>query len=700
MKRVLTFFFAILLVAGAGSSSQTKRWISDTAADFSSGRGEGVAITADGRLVPVPRWQTLRTLEEPMALAAAMEPGGGVVVGTGHPARLVSVKGSSQRLVAEVPAEQVTALLRLPDGDFLVATVGPAVIFRLHDGSLDEVGRLGKGGVWDLALFGDTPIAAAGPPATLYRIGPRGLERWVELPDTHARSLAVDGDSLIVGTSGKGYVLRVDGKGVIAVVADTPFTEIASVVAAPGGVIWAAAVVGEPVEASGKGAKPGAAGGKEAGSTKEKVSAKGTSLKLPKVNGKTAASELIRVTPEGVMLSVRRFADQVVSALAWDGSGVLAGTGWEGEIWRFEPGGRGARLAAVDAVQVVAFAGKGRVALTQGPASVLVRDLSGPGGGTFRSRIKRFKLPVRFGTYRVQPLRTGVRIRFRSGLTADPDGSWLPWSDWLPAGTGTVPLPPASSLQWEVELPGTVTGGIDRVEVAHRQLNAPPQITRVTVAEPGAVWLASPPPTGQYIQVDHPDENGFFTVLAKGKKAASTTRQGKKYWRVGYRTVSWKAKDPNGDPLLFTLELEGEDGFVLPVRKDLNRTQLAIDVTALPDGQYRFVVHATDRVRNPGDPLETRVVGRWFTVDNTPPVINLRRSREDWIVEVRDGGSAVARAEYSRDGGEWKNLAPEDGMLDGQVERFRIPSAAGRHLLVIRAMDRHHNRATAGVTEE
>lgn len=699
MRRVIPLFALAVLVTGVVAASQTRRWVSDTAADLVRGRGEGVAVTSDGRLVPVARWRAALTLEEPTALAAVVGPKGSIIVGTGHPARLLAIEGGSRRVLAEVPAEQVTALLGLPNGDLLVATVGPAVIYRYHSGTLAEVGRLGAGGVWDLALFQGQVVAAAGPPATLYHVTEKGLERWVELPDTHARCLAADGDSLIVGTSGKGYVLRVEAGGTVGVVADTPFTEIASLVVAPGGVVWAAAVVGEPEEGGQAGVTTKKVAG-AAGKKTTKVSSKAASLELPKLNGKTAASELIRVTPDGVVLSVHRFVDQVVSALAWDGSGVLAGTGWEGEVWRFEPGGLGARLAVVDAVQVVAFAGRGRIALTQGPASVLVRDPSGPGGGTFRSRVHRFKIPARFGSFRVVPQRPGVRIRFRSGVTSAPDHSWLPWSDWLPAGSGIVPLPPAPSLQWELEIPATALGGIDLVEVAYRQINAPPRLESVKVAEPGAVWLASPPPTGQYIQVDHPDENGFFTVLSRGKKAASTTRNGKKYWRVGFRTVSWKARDPNGDPLLFSVELEREDGFILPVRKDLARSQLAVDVTAVPDGRYRFRVHATDRVRNPGDALAAVGLSRWFTVDDTPPVISFHREGESWLVEVRDAASALARAEYSRDGKAWKALAPGDGMLDGRVERFRIAVVAGHHLLVVRAMDRHHNRATAGVTEE
>ncbi len=689
----LIVWLAVSFPAGA---TQTERWILDTASDLAGGRGNGVALTLDGRLVPASPWRPVAVLEEPVVLAAVRLPDGTLVAGTGNPARLVRISGDRREVLAEVPSQQVTALLALPDGGLLVASVGPAVLYRFASGTLEEVGRLGEGGIWDLARFGDTAVVAAGPPATLYRVTSRGLERWVELPDVHARCLAVRDGSLVVGTSGKGYVMRVDADGRVGVVADTPFTEIADVVAAPDGVIWAAAVVGEPGEPQKPKASSRKGGAKRNGAT---VTASVGDLKLPKVNGKTASSELLRVTPDGVVLSMRRFADQVVSALAWDGSGVLAGTGWEGEIWRFE-GAWGTRLAVVDAVQVVAFADGGRVALTQGPASVLLRGEGSRRGGTFRSPVKRFKIPARFGRYRVLPDMAGVRIRFRSGLTADPDASWLPWTGWLPAAGGVVPLEAAPSLQWELEIPGEAADGVDLVEVSWQTVNAPPVLKSITVEEPGAVWLASPPPSGQFVQVEHPDQRGIFTVLGTKTGKAASTKRGKKYWRVGYRTVSWKAEDPNKDPLLFDVELERADDFTFPVRRDLEATQLGVDVTAVPDGRYRFRITASDRVRNPAAPLETTGLSRWFTVDTTPPEVTVRRDGGTWLVEARDAGSSIARAEWSRDGERWTGMAPEDGILDGGVERFRIPVAAGRHVLVVRVVDRHHNRATAGAVEE
>jgi hypothetical protein len=110
-------------------------------------------------------------------------------------------------------------------------------------------------------------------------------------------------------------------------------------------------------------------------------------------------------------------------------------------------------------------------------------------------------------------------------------------------------------------------------------------------------------------------------------------------------------------------------------------------------------VTASDGEGNPGDALSDEAASRWFVVDNTPPAITLERSGGRWTVTVEDAGSAVASAEWSRDGERWRPLAPADGVLDGRRETFGFAAAEGRHLVVVRAIDRHHNRATAGEVE-
>jgi hypothetical protein len=688
---------AVALLASTASmatATETRLWVVDTASEFLKGRGEGVAVTREGRLSRSAGWREGVTFSEPLVVAGGLLSDGSLIVGTGHPARLYRADEDSKELLTSIPGEQVTAVLVVDDDEVLVASMPPGVLYRWSEHRLEEVARLGEGGIWDLAVFRDEVVAAAGTPASLYRLGPRGLERWLELPDGHARSLAPTSDALLVGTSGKGLILAVQPSGRVALLADSPFTEISALVAAPDGSVWATALVGEPAKAP-PSKKKGEASDPKKGATTESAA---LNLELPKVNGATATSELLRLTPEGALLSVHRFAKQVASALAWDGDAVVVGTGYEGEVWRFVDEG-GSRLSAVDAVQVVAAVDGGAVLLTQGPGQVLWRRKARDDSSRFRIDAKRFERPVRLGEYRVAPAREDVQIRFRSGASAKPDDTWLPWTEWLTPANGAVPLPPARSLQWEVELERDAT--VERVEVAFREVNLAPRLQSVSVEEPGVVYLAAPPPSGPVIERSHPDFSGIFSVIdEKRKNNQAKKAQGKKFWRVGFRTVSWKAEDPNQDPLRFELEMERQDGFRLPVRTNVDGTQLAIDTTAVPDGTYRFHVAASDQLGNPGDALSTEEGSRWFVVDNTPPRVNLQQRDGSWQVTVEDARSAVARVEWSRDGERWNALAAADGVLDGTNERFSFPSEEGRHLVVVRAIDRHHNRATAAVVEE
>jgi len=674
----------LLLTASVAAATESQRWIVDTSKDFLEGRGDGVAVTVDGRLKAVAGWGLGTAFEEPYVVAGGRLKDGSLIIGTGHPARLYRIDGDTKKLLTEVPGEQVSSILVTPDDDVYVASVPPGTLHRWRGGRLEEVARLGEGGIWDMALVDSRVVVATGTPATLYRLGPQGLERWLELPDAHARCLAVSEGVVLVGTSGKGLIFGVRPPGQISLLADSPFTEISDLVPTPDGSVWATALVGEPEQEKAK------AGAKDATA---KASTGTIELDLPKVNGTTATSELLRLTPDGALLSVHRFTKQIASAIAWDGEGVLVGTGYEGEVWRFIDGG-GARLTTVDAVQVVGLLDGGDVLVTQAPGQVLRRLEAGERPARFRIQAKRLDRPVRFGEYRLSPAGGSVKIRFRSGASEKPDDSWLPWTEWLSPPTGSIPMPPGRSLQWELELDDDAV--VERVEAAYREINLAPKIESVAVEDPGEIYLSGPPPSGPVIERAHPDVSGVFSVIDEngGKQQAKNTK-GKKYWRVGFRTVSWEASDPNDEPLRFDLVMERRDGFRLPVRERIDGTQLALDTTAVPDGDYRFELVATDEIGNPGDPLEARSYSRWFVVDNTPPVVNLERRGGKWLVTVRDQLSPVAQVEWSRDGDRWRSLAPIDGVLDGTTETFEFDAGEGHHLVVVRAIDHQHNRATA-----
>lgn len=695
--RFLSWLAMMLLMTGSVSATRTDRWIVDTAEELLEGRGSDVQVTADGTVQRIAGWAAGPDFEEAVVMAAAGAGDGSLIVGTGFPARLYRVRGDQAELLADLEAEQITALLATKNGDVLVATVAPGVLYRWHRDSLEEIGRLGEGGIWDLALFDGEVVAAGGPPASIFKVTERGLVRWVELPDVHARCLEPYGDRLLVGTSGKGLILTIDGSGKLGVLADSPFTEIADL-AAGGGVVWAAALVGEPVTTPRQKKSNGDNG--EDGEVETEVTVT-TDIKLPEINGKTATSEILKLTAEGGLLSVHRFTREVATSIAWDGEGLLVGTGFEGEVWRFVDSG-GARVATIDAVQVVGVVDGGAALLTQGPGGVFWRRMEGARAGRFRSKAQQFKQPVRFGEYRVEPVSDDLRIRFRSGVSADPDKTWLTWTEWMPASGGSVGLPAARSLQWEVDFPADAKTAplVDRVEVAVVEVNLPPRMKMLVVEEPGVVYLSAPPPTGPVIEAVHPDVNGIFTVIDDSAPKKNGSTKGKKYYRAGFRTVSWQVSDPNKDPLQYRLEIEDRNGFNLNVRERIAGTQLGVDTHALPDGTYRFRLTATDAPGNPEGAIEVSRASRWFAVDNTAPKASLRRTGDRWVVTVQDNLSPIVRAEWSRDGSEWTALAPTDGLLDGREETFEFPAVSGRHMIVVRVVDRQHNRTTAGAVEE
>jgi hypothetical protein len=261
MRKMLVALLLGALVAPA-QAALVRRFALDTTHALAGSEGRGVAVFPDGSLQPVGALATVADFEEPLGLALAVAPDGTAYVGTGHPARIWRVREGRKELVGELDADQITAFALDPRGVLYASTAVPALLVRLPAQAtrLEVVTRLHDGNVWDLAWYHDELVAAAGNPGRLLRLTPKGFEKIADVPDAHARCLAVAGDFLYIGTSGKGLVMRWDGKGPVGVLADSSFTEIASLAAAPDGTVWAAAVTGDPTMGKPPKANPGATG--------------------------------------------------------------------------------------------------------------------------------------------------------------------------------------------------------------------------------------------------------------------------------------------------------------------------------------------------------------------------------------------------------------------------------------------------------
>jgi hypothetical protein len=282
---------------------------------------------------------------------------------------------------------------------------------------------------------------------------------------------------------------------------------------------------------------------------------------------------------------------------------------------------------------------------------------------------------------------------FRSGNTNTPDDTWSEWRE-VSGASGEAGAPPARYLQWRLRMEGaSPQTGVDAVTVAYVNRNVSPVIDSVTVLEPAVVVVNSAYPTSpQVLEATNPDEYGIFTSLDTPRERAGD--QGKRLYRRGYRTISWKARDENGDTLRYSISFRRKGaGEWLRLRDNIDDAQLNFDTSQLPDGLYELRVTATDAQDNPDNPLTFTKEGTEFLIDNTAPRITVQKEGNGSIVRIHDDLSPVGRVEYSVNATKWERLLPQDGISDSQDETYRLPENSG--FVVIRAVDSYYNVATS-----
>jgi hypothetical protein len=198
--------------------------------------------------------------------------------------------------------------------------------------------------------------------------------------------------------------------------------------------------------------------------------------------------------------------------------------------------------------------------------------------------------------------------------------------------------------------------------------------------------------------------------------------------------VRWAAHDENDDQLLYSLYYRGDGETVWKLLKDkLTDKFYSFDAGLLPDGGYTVKVVASDALSNsPDSALTDERESQHFDVDTTPPrVEDLNAVVENRGLHITfratDNFSAIKRAEYSIDAGEWQFIEPVGRISDARMESYDfavpepgvtrpnddptpsrkartataitgdLPSSAAstEHLIVVRVWDRFDNMATA-----
>ncbi|MGA7991225.1 MAG: hypothetical protein WCC53_07345, partial [Thermoanaerobaculia bacterium] len=636
-------------------------------------------------------------------------------------------------LLFTAPEPNLTAVALAPDGTVVCASSPNGKIYRV-DSKAGDPARAGavlgdpkEAAIWALAFGPDgTLYAGTGNKGRVYRKSPAGaLELFHEIEDVHVRSLVVGpGGTVYAGTSDRGLVVAIGPQGVARTLHDFSRPEVTGLALDAKGVLFAAA---SQVDATAGRATPSdirirptptpaptPGPGEEAprGSVSLAAATSPVRPTPPTVSANNA--EIVAIAPDGFVEPAWSFPEEAVFALRVDAQSgaLLVATGPRGRLYAWKD--RAVLLLAQTGEKIVVAApaaGSAFAAVTNG-ASGILRPAAAPAPGAFLSAVKDASRLSTFGHVRWEgatPSGTSVALSVRVGNSAKPDATWSPWAA-VGANGETLPgaKPPAARFfQWKADLKPNAKGespSIERVELTYAERNARPVLENVSVLEPGLVFSHAGAGAG-VLSVTNPDENGIFAGLDQPREGAPPEGPGRRLWRKGYRTLTWKGADPNGDTLRYDVDARREGGHWFPVRRNVEDSFLSFDSTALADGRYRFRVTASDRLSQPeGEALTASEESPVAVVDNTPPVLRVEsRNVEGDTVELRilatDALSPVVKAEGSVNADRWRLLQAEDGAADSPTERFvfRVPKPEGPATLAVRVLDAAGNVVTVSV---
>jgi hypothetical protein len=745
---------AVLLGAFAVPSArgtQVKIFQAQSQAAFLAGTLEGVSVDALGRMQLAPRVERVASFAEPFLLSAAVHPDGWVV-GTGNAGKVLKIdhKGAVTELFT-APEPEIFAVWADKDGTVYAGTSPRGKVYRIPPGKgvkAEPFFDPQETYIWALARAADgSLLVGTGTQGKLFRVDAKGKGTVLyDSDDTHIRSLAVlPGGDVLAGTAGEGLILRISRDGKARTLYDANQPEVVSLAVTPDGICYAAVVASEAslvdqakdqAAAAPAGAAPPAKGQPQVTVTVEPTEAPPAGRRAAGTPP-AAKSEVLSISPAGVVESLWSFMDDTVYDLLYQGDKqgdkqdgrLWVGTGLEGKLYRWAD--RQMVLEKdVDERQIVAvLPGEPGPAFATTNAAVLFRITEGTERtGTYTSAALDAEQVARFGTFSWKgdvPAGASARFSFRSGVSAEPDRTWSAWSE--PREGKEIVLegvPGGRYVQWRAELhAGDVSGGsgggsprLYEAELSYRQENLSPRIASFTPLEPGQVLVpANFNPTNQVFEPSHPTKNGIFTSLTPGSDDDSGGRT-KTLWKLGYQTLRWTAADPNGDDLVYDLsfrqgDLLGKETEWRKMVDDYDDDHYSFDALSLPDGTYRFRLHASDRKSNePTGALEVERVSDPVVIDHTPPVLvkvekdKTEKTEKDQDgtlrVTVRDAASPLREAVYSVNAAEWKPVRAADGLLDGRTETLLIPAGKPGDLVMLRVTDAANNVITFNLNQE
>lgn len=733
MKKVC---FALLFLFSAcfASAQGTRLWKEASYDDFERGTAKGIAISSNGKLELAPAFKVLYTSPSTFIWSITADKDGVIYAATGAPARVYRITPDGKGTVIFEPKElQVQAIAIGGDGSVYAATSPDGKVYKLtrvkggaastaefkSDVFFDPKTKY----IWDMEFDSQGRLyLATGDRGEIYRVEKNGEGSvFFKSDEAHIRVLAFDPKgNLIAGSDGSGLIYRITPAGEGFVLYSAPKKEITALAVDASGNIFA----------SGTGEKKGSSSGSSSAptiliNTPQVPALPGTSPLPPNVN--LSGSDVYMIAPDGSPRKLWSSHEDIVYALAFDGSGhLIAGTGNKGRIYSVATSGEYVDLLKGSANQITAFSkapNGGLYCSSSNLGKIFLMSNAPETEGTFESDVQDAHIFSRWGRAEVRA-RGNYELFARSGNVDNPDRNWSSWTQVDVNKDSRLEIPSARFVQWRVILkPAVPPTQIESVGINYLSKNVAPVVDDIAV-QVGARFPSQPHiSASDSVSVNFGSSNSNSSPSHVDSPSPSTATRDR-----GFIAARWAAHDDNDDDLEYSIYYRGETEHDWKLLKSgITDKFYSFESNLLPDGGYLLKVIASDAPSHtPQDALIDEKESARFEVDNTPPRIqNLAAKIEGQQLHVTflaaDDISSIKRAEYSVDAGEWQYLEPVGQISDSKTENYDFNALLSapeppldeqteqkrghspkksappvtEHVVVVKVYDRYDNEATA-----
>ncbi len=705
------------MTAGVVHAAAVQSWSASTESEFARGTLDGTAVDAEGRLRLAPSRTTLWGPESGVVWAVQPSGPAGAFVALSGPGRVLRVEADREPEVWYEAEEEslITAMVADGNGGVFFGVSPEGNVY--HALAPDRVERLigtDAAFVWSLAVDRDGAlwVGTGVPGGLLHRSFDGTIERRFDSGDDPVRTIELlPGGGVVIGTGGRGRVVRLEDDSRPFVLHDAEESEIVDLAVAEDGTIFALAASGPrqlsrpttpargATETVHVVATPSPAPEPErAEEEAERPEPKRrTPQQLPGFRS-SLGGKLYRLDPDGgrrvIWASTREMPFALIRS---DDGNLMLATGDGGRILALDYEGRTSSLVSIPSEQASAMVrGAGGRILVGGTKNARV-ELLGPEpqtSGSYATPAIDANSVTDWGRVRWKaelPRGAELSLEVRSGNTGTPDDTWCDWVALEPAnGAEGVAsrLPAARWFQARVNMTARKgeSPSLRQLEVYYQPRNRAPHVSRLTVEPPGIVYVRGPAPSNARfgpVAIDDPVARRASAKVTPGRRRPLPVR---KTYEAGARTFGWEATDADGDRLQATLEIRREgDQHWFPLAVRLVGRYYSWDARGAPDGVYRVRLTANDGLDNPLDRvLRHQRVSELFRIDNTRPSVDEFETRPgadgfEVAFVANDPEGRVAAVEVAMDGGEWQPLDPLDGVADSEQEHYRllVPSLEG-----------------------